>query len=246
MKFRKVFCIGALCLTMFGNKSFGQETLWEFHPVITVSNPFYGCVAMPFATAYSFMHRHPLVPIVRMAIPTKETISTPKGEAQINTMDWKFKNFAIGYTVGCMPDPEETPLGFQFTINYERQNWEAMLPGYSRYIDFTRQSIAPELNLRLTLGNFYIGFIGEAGGRYNIALKATGEYIDKKTVNEGFTVFYGVGFNLFGCVVSVRFEKDCFDYFNQNYIAPNRLKPYKDFTTKHHCLSINIACYGNI
>lgn len=226
------------------NKAFPQP-VWEFHPVITMSNPLYGCVSMPFATTYSFIYRHPLIPSVKTTIPKTVIISTPKGKAQIKKIDWCFKNFAVGYTVGCMPDPEENPVGFQFTLNYERQNLEAKLPGKSEYIDFTRHSVAPEFCMRVTLGNLYIGFVLESGGRLNCAFKASGEYSDRKYVNNGFTGLYGMGFYLLGCFFSVRYEHDYFDFFNQDFVAPNRSKPYKDFSTKHNLWSINITCIGN-
>lgn len=243
MKLVKLFCI-ILFLTISVKKTVGQEVIWGFHPVVTVSNPLYGLVTMPVASTFCFLYRHPLIPIVKTRFIKTQKISTPQGDAEVKTIDWKFKNFALGYTIECLPDPEENSLGVRFSVNYERQNWEAKLPGSSRFIDFTRQAITPEIDLTVTLGNFTVGFVTEAGCRYNYALKANGEYNDKNYVNNGITVLYGFGFEFLSSALTFRYEHDCFDYFNQDFRAPNRTKPYKNFTTKHNYFSLNFACYG--
>ena len=166
-----------------------------------------------------------------------------KNIADIKYWDWSFKNLALGYAFGYTSF--EAPLGFIAELNYEKQTWNAKLPLNSDYVDFTRHSFAPEACLRLHLGGDIKEFISvliESGIRYNLAFGANGDYKNKDCLNSGITGIFGIGYiylSLFS--FSIRYEHDFFDFFNQDFAAPDGTCPYKDFTTKHGALCWNIV-----
>jgi len=234
--------MSALCLFLT-KQAAAQDGYWELHPLIATTNSIYGPIVAPILGGVSMMNESRFIPQVKPKFRILQKIKTPLGNADIKYWDWSFKNLALGYAFGYTSF--EAPLGFIAELNYERQTWDAKLPLSSDYVNFTRHSFAPEACLRLHFGGDIEEFISvliESGIRYNLAFGANGDYKNKDCLNSGITGIFGIGYlylNMF--CFSIRYEHDFFDFFNQDFAAPDGTRPYKDFTTKHGALCWNIV-----
>ena len=220
---------------------------WQLHPVVSTTNSVYSMIlnAVPMNVAgllvddsYSTWG-YRFWPMLQQKYTLSKKIETPDGKAETKWWDWGMRSFSVGYTFGYLS--YTAPLGFQVELNYEKQNWRAKLPKSDDYVDFAKQMFTPEVFLRIRLGSREgnLNFVLEPGVKYNYAFKARGEYNDKKYVNNGVTAIFGLGYYSKNkhWVGTVRYERDCFDFFNQDFVAPDGSKPYKDFTTKHGVLN---------
>ncbi len=204
--------------------------IWHMTSVISTTNSPLGTVAAPFSGYSGLANFMPIIPKFNVS----QKIYTPDGQADVKFWDWGLRNFSAGfrfYLTACR-------FTLSTTLNYEKQGWKALLPRNSTFINFKRQSFSPEVCMSLYLGS-YISCLLEIGARRNYTFAGDGEYRDRKCYNDGVTGIYGIGISFVFINFSIRYEHDYFDYFNQDFTAPNGTKPYQGFTTKHGMLTFN-------
>ena len=223
---------------------------WEIHPTISLTNSLYNLSTGSFYKLYvddavdgNSTVGYRFIPAFQQKWRLSQKIETPLGKAKVKYFDWGLRSFSLGYAFGFQSFTG--PLGFVMELNYEKQNWKAKLPTNDDYINFSKQMFAPEVCLRFRLGarESLLNFVLEPGVKYNHAFKAYGEYNDKNYVNNGVTGIFGLGYYRkdYHIIGTIRYERDFFDYFNQDFVAPDGSKPYQDFTTKHGLLNICLA-----
>lgn len=212
------------------SNSFAQA--FHFTSVISITNSPIGFVLTPvneYVGTFSFLTIIPKLTI-------RQQIFTPLGEVPVKFWDWSFRNFSAGFKTYFTV----SHFTLSTTLSYEKQGWKAYLLRNRTYVNFKRQSFSPEVCLTFYAGNSDVIFLWETGVRRNFTFAGDGEYRDRKCYNDGVTGIYGVGVS-FSYIINftIRYEHDYFDYFNQDFTAPNGTKPYQDFTTKHGLLSFN-------
>ncbi len=213
------------------SNSFAQA--FHFTSVIATTNSPIGMVAAPISGYLEFYNFMLIIPKFNVI----QEINTPDGAADIKFWDWKMRNFSAGFIFYYTT----APFTVAFALNYEKQGWYALLPRNSSYINFKRHSFSPEVCM-----SFYFGrslpLVLEIGARRNFTFAGNGEYRDRKCYNNGFTGIYGIGVSAGRYIdFTIRYEHDYFNYFNQDFTAPNGTKPYQGFTTKHGILTFNYA-----
>ncbi|MBQ3619404.1 MAG: hypothetical protein II939_14755 [Bacteroidales bacterium] len=253
MKRRIIFLMAVMAMFVLPQSTKAQILSrggWELHPNISFTNPVYGLsTSMLYAgytsdaaNGYSTVG-YRFIPAYQQKYRLQQKIETPDGSAKVKWWDWQLRSFSVGYTFGYLSFTN--PFGFVVELNYEKQNWNAKLPKNDDYINFAKTMFAPELCLRLRLGSREgnVNFILEPGAKYNYALNAHGEYNGNDHVNNGVTGIFGIGYynKVAHLIGSIRYEKDFFDYFNQDFVAPDGSKPYNGFKTKHGLLNISLG-----
>lgn len=228
---------------------------WEYRPVITTTNNGYGWFAENLKWAgigaadlgdvwYTLRG---IIPTFRSRFDVLKDIDTPNGDVKVRWWDFGLRNYALGYHVAYMPSV--SPIGFDFQLDYEKQNWRAKFPGRDSYENYEKRMIVPTLLLKGRFGDYVsnnYNIIVEAGAKYNHVLKAKGEFNDKKSLNNGFTGIIGLGVMMttFNSSIQIRYEHDFFNYFNKDYTIDRNIKPYEKVTSKHGSLNIYISVLG--
>ena len=231
-----------------------QRAGWYLAPVVTTTNPVY---SLGFNVVRSMFQEEdilgsspkdymsPYFPRFRTMYRIGQKIKTPDGNAEIKWWDWKLQNFSLGYCVGYFP--YNFPVGFIAEFDYERQNWNAKLPGKDDYVNYSKQMIMPVVCARIILHMPTASLFLEPGIKFNKTLSAKGDYDTKDYVNDGITGIFALG----TCNKSrhieflIRYERDFFDFFNQDFTAPDGTKPYKDFETSMGAISITMRYHIN-
>lgn len=230
---------------------------WAFSPVITVTNNVYGLaygLLLNTATRYAWM------PDVESRFAAPQSLDTPMGNAKISYWDWELRNIAAGYRVTYMS--KTSPFGFSFRLNYEKRGLRTTLPEGliapvrasatdehdPNYVYFNRQTISPELLLRLRFGNYInstINPIVEIGGSYNFAIACKGLSSSTKSVNDGFrgVIGLGIGNTETHFQATLRYEYDFYNWFNEDYTSDGVTHPYKGWETKLGAVMLNVR-YG--
>ena len=105
-------------------------------------------------------------------------------------------------------------------------------------IYFNRQTINPEIMLRLRLGN-YISHtynpLVEIGGSYNFAFACKGLSKNAKSVNDGFRGAIGIGMGNTEkhFSITIRYEYDFYNWFNEKWSPDGgKTHPYEGFKSK--------------
>lgn len=179
-----------------------------------------------------------LAPCFQTKFRLAQKIKTPDGDASVKWWDWGMRSFSAGYIVGYTS--YTSPFGFAVEVDYEKQNWKAKLPGREDFENYCKQMVTPTGYLRFRIGSKEADFnvLLEPGVKYNYAFKARGDYNDKDYVNNGLTGIAGLGFYIksMHLMWRIRYERDLFDFFNEDFVAPDGTTPYKGYTTTHSLL----------
>jgi len=222
---------------------------WYLRPTIEVPNNmlygFFGCLIGGLGEAGLTRAFTGEGNFEMSAFPYKMMLSrrvkTPYGDVRNKPWwGWVPRNFTATLHGGYAP--MVSPFGFDLAFGYERQNWRLKMPGADDYKNYSKQMLIPEASLRFSFGSRESSwrFCFEPGLRYNLALSAKGDYNDKDYVNNGVTCLFGVGFYSpnGNKQLIVRYEQDCFDFFNEDFTAPDGSKPYKGFSTSNSAIMI--------
>lgn len=231
-----------------------QRGLWEYGPIITTTNNAYGWVAenlkvygLASCDAINFLNQNRWwIPSFRSRFDVVKDIDTPAGDVRVKWADWGLKNYSLGYHIGYLS--YVYPIGFEFQIDYEKQNWCSKFPGQEDYKDYEKQMVVPTLLLKTRIGDYTdntFNVILEAGAKYNHVLSAKGDYDDVESLNNGITGIFGVGIiNSYShFTIQLRYEHDFFDYFNKDFSTTESLKPYEGVKSKHGTLNL-FASFG--
>lgn len=228
---------------------------WSFSPVITVTNNVYGMaygMLLNTATPYAWM------PDIETRFAAPQSMDTPMGKAKISYWDWELRNLAVGYRVTYMS--KTTPFGFSFRLNWEKRGLRTTMPegviapvgataeGYDpNYIYFNRQTISPEVLLRLRFGNYITARynpILEIGGSYNFAVACKGLSQSTESINDGFrgVIGLGIGNTETHFQATVRYEYDFYNWFNEDWSPDGGLThPYQGLKTNLGAVMLNVS-----
>lgn len=242
-----IILLASLFLVQSSMNAQVKRGMWEYGPVITTTNNAYGWVAenikmLAFAaggsSGISFCNSNRWwIPTFRARFDMLKDIDTPYGDAKVKWADWGLRNFAVGYHIGYLSYVK--PIGFDFQVDYEKQNWRAKFPGQSSYTNYEKQMIVPTMLVKTRIGDFAenkMNVIIEAGAKYNYVFDAKGDYDEKESVKNGFTGVFGVGVinTMIHLTVQLRYEHDFFDYFDKDFSPKGTtLKPYEGYSSKH-------------
>ncbi len=225
--------------------------LWEYGPVITTTNNAYGWFAENVKSlvigstgekGIDFCNRNRWwIPSFRARFDVLKTIDSPNGDIKVKWWDWGVQNISVGYHIGYLS--YIYPIGFDFQIDYEKQNWKLKVAGQDDYKSYDKQMVVPTLLLKTRIGDFTskkFNVIVEAGAKYNYVFRVRGDYSDSKSISNGFSGVLGLGvINSFSHIsLLLRYEHDFFNYFNPGYIAYGGYKPYEGVKSKHGTLNL--------
>lgn len=244
---KKILILIVVLVALFATNVNGQvqRGFWDWGPTVEISsNPMYaylgGCIEMMiprFGHAGSFGRASGTEKFI-----LNRRVQTPFGEVRNKPWwDWVPRNFAVGFRGGYTP--MTSVMGFEVALKYERQNWRLKMPGAEDYVNYSKQMLTPEASLNFSIGSMTSSFrlCLEPGVRYNLALSAKGDYNDKDYVNNGMTGLFGIGCNFLNTFkILIRYERDFFDFFNEDFVAPDGSKPYTGFSSSNSALMITL------
>jgi len=254
---KKVLILIVVFAAVLVSNANGQKVTrgqWYLRPTVEVpNNALYGLIGAlsgmlgeaGLTCAFTDVDSYQVQALFYKAIVCRR-VNTPFGDVRNEPWwDWKPRNIAAGLHWGYRP--MVSPIGFDLAFGYERQNWRLKMPGADDYTNYSKQMLTPEVSLRFSFGSMESSrrFCFEPGMRYNLALSAKGDYNDKEYVNNGVTGLFGIGYyksigDGSGTWLIVRYEHDFFDFFNEDFTAPDGTKPYKGFSTNNCAIMITL------
>lgn len=86
-------------------------------------------------------------------------------------MDWKLKNYSVGYRLGYMS--RTIPFGIELQANYEQENMAYKLANDEDYRDATKTMFVPTALIKVRFGSYTKGAFNptlELGGSYDYTL----------------------------------------------------------------------------
>lgn len=233
-----LFLVGSLIFPSKANAQISRGG-WEFKPVVTFTDNIYGLLLGGLCNTSSGLAWFPQI---QQRFDTQKFVHTPYGHADVKWWDWGMRNIKAGYSVGYQS--RTNPFGFAFSLSYEKRGLQSDMPedyvaaGGREYIYFNRQTINPELLLKIRLGNYITNRLNpliEIGGSYNIAVACKGLSKNTESINSGFRGVIGVGFGNTESHLSVtlRYEYDFYNWFNTGWSPDGGLThPYEGFNSR--------------
>lgn len=139
-------------------------------------------------------------------------------------MDWKLKNYSVGYRLGYMS--RTAPFGFELQANYEQENMAYKLANDEDYRDATKTMFVPTALIKVRFGSYTKGAFNptlELGGSYDYTLSFKEKIGDvtvkgKDLVNNGFSGIVGLGFTIPATHFSwaIRYSHKFYKYYNED------------------------------
>lgn len=251
MKTFKILCSTILIFCLYQQNVKAQISVTDnFYcgPVVSTTNNLYARLANTIENVILYnsgvnSYISPVLPIFINKYRL-QSIETKNGNAKLKWWDWSLKNYSIGYNFFYMPKFKH--IGFNASLNYERDVITCMLPGETQYKDYRKDMIVPKIALVFRIGNDFSLFqmYLRLGCRYDYTFDFKGGYNNKGSVNNGFVGIvslssYGISgikpedslWTIFNGL-SINYEHKFYNYFNTEFSLDGISYPYKDYKSR--------------
>ena len=230
--------------TAVSDHTFAQNTIksgeWVFKPKIQLTNNLYPMEILSFVLIQT-EHRWNLA----------NSLETPTGKAKVRYWDWRWRNYALGFS--CEYQPFGYGFGVEFGLNYEKQSMYIKFPDAEDYSPFVKHMTVPSAMVYYKTGGISDKhWIVGAGTSFDWTFKATRTFNSTKEVNNGFTpALYlayqfpevsdnrGIKQYLADWTIYLKIEKQFYNFFNEDY-SFNGIQPYNGWETNRSFITIGV------